>query len=171
MRYFEQFPTIVYEKYQVKDILANVTIDQVVQLSSESYYPYVLTDGQEPWMLAADYYGDPNLVWLVYMANKTEDPYHDWFMDTYHFEESIKKKYGTLAAAQAQVAYYQDPTTGIKYTADSYTHSTDPNKSSWVQVSVYDDAHDKNEARRNIKLLSRGYAPQAEANLKALLES
>lgn len=173
MRYFKQFPEIEYNKYTVKNIFNGVKIEDVVKNSSAAYYPYTVVDGQQPWMIAADYYGDPNLVWLIYLANNIIDPYYDWHLDTVHFEEYIKKEYGSIAAAQSQLLGYKEVVngeeTGILFSADTYENSSDSNKSNWLAYYSYDDENDKNEARRHIKLLSRGYAAQAEANLKAIL--
>lgn len=173
-KYFKQFPEIEYNNYTIKNILLSVKINDVVQGSASVYYPYTISDGQQPWMIAADYYKDPNMVWLIYLANNIEDPYYDWYLDTVHFEQYIVKKYGSLAAAQALLINYKEVVngaeTGILFSPNTYENTTDVNKTNWLAQYAYDKENDDNEVKRHIKLLSRSYAAQAESNLKAVLK-
>lgn len=181
MKYFDQFPIIVYNKYNVKNILAKVKLDQVVRVSSEAYYPYTLEEFDKPWMIAADYYGDPNLSWLVYMANDIIDPYYDWYMDTENFDRYIAKKYGSVAAAQSQLMHYKEridgEDTGRIFSPETYIQlplsadgSDFANISNLLPVYAYDYEDALNEDKRTIRLINKIYARQAEKNLKKLLE-
>jgi len=44
--------------------------------------------------------------WLIYLSNNIIDPYYDWNMSQYNFEQFILSKYGSYANAQGRVAYW-----------------------------------------------------------------
>jgi len=106
--FFRDFPNITYNNIDVKNILANVKLNSLVQVTAEAFYPYTLKDGDKPWMIANDYYGRPDLHWLVYMSNNIVDPYYEWFMDTTEFEAFLKAKYGSVAQAKETNVGYEE---------------------------------------------------------------
>lgn len=174
MKFFKQFPEIIYNSYSVKNVLARVKLSDLIKPSRMAYLPYTMTDSDAAWVIANDYYGSPDLVWLVYMSNNVVDPYYDWYKNTLEFESYIKKKYGSLEAAQSDLIGYKEVVdgeeTGIIYSPESYTYSTDANKVNWTPLYSYDKEDEENEARRTIQLLNNAYARQAEANLKDLMK-
>lgn len=174
MRYFKQFPDISYNNTQVKNILARVKLSDVLKEERYTYFDYTLRDGDQPWMIADLYYDNVDRVWLVYMSNDIIDPVYEWYKDSYAFENYIKKKYGTIAAAKSDLIGYKEVVdgieTGVTYSKDTFALSSDVNKSNWTPIYSYDHEDEINESRRNIKLLSKSYAQLAENNLKALLK-
>ena len=174
MKYFKQFPTITYDNHQVKNILARVKLTELLKNERLTYFDYQLDDGDQPWIIADQYYDDPNRAWLVYMSNDIIDPVYEWYMDTYTFQNYITKKYGSLATAKAQIDGYSEVVDGVKtgtiYSTDTYVYSNDVNKVNWTPIYAYDAEDEKNEARRDIKLLNKKYVDIAESNLKALLK-
>jgi hypothetical protein len=48
------------------------------------------------------------MVWLVYLSNQIVDPYYGWLMDYNEFAAHIKKKYGSIEAAQQQILWYKN---------------------------------------------------------------
>lgn len=180
MKYFAQFPEIVYNNYTIKNILAKVKLNDLVRVTSEAYYPYTLEENEKPWMIATDYYGDPNLVWLVYMSNDMIDPYYDWHMNTEELERYLIKKYGSLAAAQAQLLHYKEIISGTEtgriFSTDTYTYlSGSPGSDKFASIAnlypvyAYDYESEQNELKRTIRLLNVIYADQAAQNLKEIL--
>lgn len=168
MKYFEKFPTIVYNNVDVKNIISKVKIVDLLDSSPLAYMPYVLTEQDKPWTIAHDYYGDVERVWLVYLSNNITDPYYDWYMSTYDFEKYLKKKYGSIETAQSNIEGYQD-SRGVKYSKETYIYSTDPNKALWTPIYSYNRENQENENKREIKLLERNLAASAESELKTLL--
>jgi hypothetical protein len=57
--------------------------------------------------LPKKYYGNPDLVWLVYFSNNIVDPYHDWPMDDSTFNKFIGEKYGSVQAANQTIVDYR----------------------------------------------------------------
>lgn len=185
MKYFEKFPEVVYGEYLIKNILTSVKLDNLVKVTSEAYYPYTVDIFDEAWTIAADYYGDPNMSWLVYMANEIVDPVYDWFMNDTKFEQFIVKKYGTVAAAQANIKYYKEVIDGVdtgrKFSTNTRTYlPTEALATRFVDTSTWDSTLqaysdydwevDKNESKRHIFLLNRDFAKEAEKQLKRLLK-
>lgn len=174
MRYFKQFPTITYSDVQVKNILARVKLSDVLKNYKLTYFDYTLKDGDQPWMIADQYYDNVDRVWLVYMSNNIIDPVYEWHMDTNRFEDYIKKKYGSIATAKADLIGYNEVVNGVKtgvtFSKDTFALSSDTNKSNWTPIYSYDREDEINESRREIKLLAKGYAQTAESNLKSLLK-
>ena len=65
--------------------------------------------------------------------------------------------------------HYKDSEGNI-YSKDSYLYSSDPDKSSWTPIYEYAYEEELNDSKRNIILLDRRYAKQAEKNLKAIMD-
>lgn len=174
MRYFKQFPDITYNSHQVKNILARVKLSDLLKGQRLTYFDYQLDDGDQPWIIADQYYDDPNRAWLVYLSNDIIDPLYEWHMDSYAFENYITKKYGSISTAKAKLESYKEVVdgvaTGVIFAADSYKYSNDVNKVNWTPLYAYDIEDELNESRRNIRLLNKVYVDIAESNLKALLK-
>lgn len=177
MAYFENFSNITYNGYSVKNILSRVKINDLVKESVLAYLPYTLQEGDKPWTVADGYYDNPNLSWLVYMSNDMIDPIYDWHLDTYQFENYLKKKYGSIAAAQANLEGYKD-SDGVLYSVDSYTYNTDTvsvdggdvlAKTLWTPIYSYDRESDDNDAKLTIKLLDKRFQSAAVRSLAELL--
>lgn len=180
MEFFKHFPQIIYNDHTVKNILTSISLNDLVKVTAESYYPYTIDAQDEAWMIASDYYGSAGFVWLVYMSNNIVDPYYEWYMDTEKFERYLAKKYGSIATAQATVVHYKEVITGTEtgriVSKDTYTYLPASANSdlfgvvgNLLPVYAYDYEDELNESRRVIKLLNNIYAEQASENLKELL--
>ena len=92
-RYFEKFPIVEYDGVRVRDITRRNTILKSVQDNPIAYLPYTVAEGERPEDIANFYYGDPQYVWLVYLANNIVDPYHQWPKSTENFNNYLIDKY------------------------------------------------------------------------------
>ena len=97
MKYFENFPTIVYEGQKVKDITRRNSFTSVVASNPMVYLPYTVTEGQRPEDIAKSYYGSTDYTWLVMMSNNIIDPYHQWPMAELDFNNYLIDKYGSVS--------------------------------------------------------------------------
>ena len=169
-QYFESFPEITYDNFEVKNILSRVKVSDVAKEFLTNFLPYTIKEGDKPYQVAFDYYDSVDYIWLVYLSNDIIDPVYGWHLDTREFEKYIIKKYGSIGAAKANLEGYKDNDgTGRKYSVDTFTLSSDPNKSNWVPIYSYDREDEENEAKLTIKLLDKRFANQAQKNLVALL--
>ena len=89
MNYFQQFPTINYNEHQVRNILARVKLTEVLNSTQLTYFDYQLDEGDQAWIIADQYYGSVDRTWLVYLSNNIIDPFYEWYMDTFTFENYI----------------------------------------------------------------------------------
>lgn len=93
-------------------MVAAKVVDRFVNLPY-NYYRYELNAEQRADYVAHKYYGDQFMSWTVYYANKTVDPYHQWFRAEEDFLSLIVDKYGSIDDAQTRIVefrsnWYQD---------------------------------------------------------------
>lgn len=115
-KFFDKFPSTLYtvDKSLLSeyDVATNVLfrvgiIKEVMENNVNSYYYYIVKDGDRPEILAEQVYGDAQAHWLILYANNIYDPYYDWPMDARTFEKYIIKKYGSLAWAKTNYHHYE----------------------------------------------------------------
>lgn len=94
MRYFDNFPTIDYEGYKVKDITRRTNFTQIVAGNPALYLPFTIKEGEKAENIAEYYYGSTDYTWLVYLSNNILDPYHEWPMAEAEFNAYLVEKYG-----------------------------------------------------------------------------
>ena len=105
--YFSNFQNILYEDTIAVNILQRVQIRSLVKSYGSIFYPYTIKDGERAEHIAFDYYGRSDLDWIIYLCNDIIDPVTQWPKSYLDFEAYINIKYGSLAAAQSQISYYQ----------------------------------------------------------------
>jgi hypothetical protein len=109
---------------------------------------------------AFNYYDDPAYAWLVLLSNNIIDPYFEWPLSVYDFNQFIKKKYGSIPAAQAITMHCEHKTKDLTVSADSLTVSNGVSSSDYDAIDAY-TYHDRvNENRKFIKLVNKSYLPQ-----------
>jgi hypothetical protein len=106
-QYFGNFEIIRYNNNNMIDIMDRTAILNSIFGDVYAFYPYHVKDGMRADTVAEKYYGDPDLVWLVYFSNNIVDPYHDWPMDEYTFNKFIIDKYGSISAANDTIVDYR----------------------------------------------------------------
>jgi len=167
--YFTRFPKIVYNEQQITNILSRVKILDSLESYATVFLPYTVEEGERPSDVANFYYDDPQLDWLVLLSNQIIDPYFEWPLSTNEFLAFIRKKYGTLAAAQSQVSYYQHNTKSkLTITPDTYALMSGGH-GNYTAVTAYDMENEKNENQRIIQLLDKSYKSIALRDLKRIL--
>lgn len=186
--YFSNFPKINYEGNVVRNIMMRVKILDSVKHHPYAYLPYTVKEGERAEDIAHLYYGSTEYVWLVWLSNKTVDPYFEWPLSENEFFASLVKKYKTLAmedtgetwlsdhdifnwtmneATNANIAYYQNG--DLKMSADTYQLSNIPIEG-WDAVRFFDVEFERNENMRNIQLLNNNLVRIVDQNIKILLK-
>ena len=175
--FFQHYPQIGYDisglkptktksaiNIMIRSKLKRMILDDVV-----SYFPYTIRDGERPDTLSFYEYGDVKYTWLIFLINDIHDPIYQWPLNTREFGAYVKNKYGTLFYAKNTVHHYEQIVR--TRTEATGTNEAIPLASLEVDVTTYDalDAADRNivycydweidrnEAKRDIKLIDRRY--------------
>jgi hypothetical protein len=146
--------------------------------------PYTIKGDDRPEDIAYYYYGDPQHVWLVNLSNKIINPYYDWPISSYDFDNMVINKYAeqsgftgtnvltwalntTITDNIVHAVNVQDPNVKIS----TYTYLNLIDSSQWTPIRVYDFENDLNESKRIIYLVNKVYLSQAESELKKVLNA
>lgn len=168
MKYFEKFPTIQYPYYGKLVDNPNTTlvefvqtIDMHVRFKLRSaytsrggvFYTHRLEEGDTPDKLAHFYYGDSYYDWVVMLSNEYFDYIHDFPLSEKALHEYVQEKYNvTFEESMINTHHYED-SNGFIIDLDTYTIIPEPKRI----VTLYDHEYEKNESKREIKLLSKEY--------------
>ena len=202
MFYFKNFPVINYhppvprvtesgsarrstETFISIDISKRLLIKQLSGDPNLVYYEYEVKDGERADMIADKLYGDSRLDWIIWMYNQIVDPYFQWVLSIRNFDQYIRQRYGSIAAAQATVNRYeklihasstyfdefgQTQIIPARYvTVDKSTYDT-LGPTSRREVDTYTHEDNLNEARRKIRLLDEGFVSEITHNYRVLFE-
>ena len=141
MKYFQQFPKILYtfasaknQFFTVTNIFARVELLNSIMQNIEVFYQYAVQDGDTPEIVASKYYGSSDRYWLVLFANQMIDPYFDWVLNQNDLNNNIIEKYGSLGTAQAtlhHVNQQQIVTTSLNGTSNTLTYISTANSYSY----------------------------------------
>lgn len=104
--FFNDFRSVQYDGQLATQLMARLKL-QFGADDTKAFYTYTVNDGVRPDQVAADYYGDAHLDWLVYMSNKIKDPYFEWIMDTDTLNRKIVQKYGSIERAATKILFWQ----------------------------------------------------------------
>ena len=175
--FFQHYPQINYDISGARPIKTKTAINIMVKAkiknmltnSIVNYFPYSIPEAERPDITSFKVYGNVKYTWLIFLINDIQDPIFDWPLNSREFGNFIKDKYGTLNDAQTTVHHYEQ----IIRTRVEATGTTEaiPEKTIEVDETSYDalDAADRkiiycydwevdrNEAKRDIKLIDRKY--------------
>ena len=173
--YFANIPSIEYGTKIARNLNTRPRIKEQILKNPHVIYDYVIQDGERPDLVANGYYGNPNFVWLIFLANNIIDPYYDWPLNTNQMQDFLKDKYGSLAEAQSKIVHYKHKTKSTiisKETKDLNSTFGKINENDYSPVYAYDNEIEINEAKRTIKLIDRRLASTAyEALRDAMIEN
>ena len=178
--YFSNFPQIQYtlpslnRVNTVTDVTRRFVIRDFYKKNLFSFFKYDIIEGQRPDSVAYDLYGDSTLDWLILLPNEILDPYFQWPLSQNQLNEMMRKKYGSVSTAMAQVHHYEQiiqPRTelvnsdGEKIVVTERTLQVD--QTTYIslaanakrQVTAYDYELAKNEKYRTISIIDAAYVP------------
>jgi hypothetical protein len=171
MKYFSFFPqasvsfteanTVVTRS--LTSILATVRFADIAGSLTIPYQDYQIQQLERPDHIAQRIYGDVRFTWLVMLPNQRT--LHDWPLSDAQLAQHMIYRYGSVEAAQANIAAYLT-TDGHQVDAVTYAALSDPGKST---KSAYELEVERNEERRLIKLVTPDLASALETKLKTLL--
>jgi hypothetical protein len=169
--YFGNFQVIEYQGMKLRNIMHSAQLAHQVLEKSSLAYPYTLQDGDTPTIIAFDYYGSVEYVWLVLLANNILDPYTDWYKSQEQFDAYIVDKYGSVANAMAEIHHYHDSDDDTRptVTPTSYEYLSESEKIGLTPVYSYEWENSLNEPKRLIKLIDKAAAPKIAFELEKML--
>ena len=147
--------------------IKNIVLDDIV-----SYYPYSIPEGERADHTARKVYGDVKYTWLIFLINQIHDPIFDWPLGIREFNEYIKNKYGSMAAAKNKIHHYEKivrtrtEATGISDAIDEARLQIDETTYDALDEDVKEIKYcyywevDENEKKRDIKLIDRNYVAE-----------
>ena len=103
-RYFINFPKVKYElansSFSATKVVSNITLKTTLQKTLPQndpslYQRYLVKENERAEDIAEFYYGNVNLVWLVYFSNQIIDPYTQWPKSSSDFNKYFVKKYAS----------------------------------------------------------------------------
>ena len=185
--FFQHYPQINYDISGLKpaktksaiNIMIRSKIKSMVLDNIVAYFPYTIPEAERPDVTAYKEYGDVKYTWLIFLINDIHDPIYQWPLNAREFGAYIKNKYGTLSYAQSTVHHYEqtirerveatstsEPFSKATIEVDLTTYNTLAAGSRRI-VYYYDWEVERNEDKRNIKLIDKNYvsdilAEQAE---------
>jgi hypothetical protein len=182
--YFSLFPNIIYKfsgentARLVTDIIKRVKVRDTILTTATLYDLYFVKDGETPHVLAAKYYNNPELHWILMLTNTMIDPMFDWPMHSIILNRFIENKYG---ATKYDVHHYQlvspfewrngmtmphDPDFGPDYGADLY----EPAIEEIIPITNTEYEEHKNDLARQINLFKPELVPQMIQEFTTLIQ-
>jgi len=176
--FFVHYPQISYNitgtmppvKKTAINIMERAKIRDVVLDDIVAYYPYSIPEGERPDNTAAKYYGDVKYTWLIFLINDIHDPIYGWPLNARDFVQFIRAKYGSVTVAKNGIHHYEqivrerievtgtaDACEEAKIVVDKTTYDS-LNDATRNIVYCFNWEVDRNEAKRDIKLIDRKYA-------------
>ena len=175
--FFQHYPQIRYDisglkppKYKtVINIMTKAKIKSMLTGDIVNYFPYSIPESERPDITAYKAYGNVKYTWLIFLINDMTDPIFDWPLNSREFGAYIKNKYGTLQEAKNGVHHYEKivrtriEATGVSEAIPEATIEVDETTYDGLDgndrkiIYYYDWEVDRNEAKRDIKLIDRKY--------------
>lgn len=197
MKYFDKLPKVLVTNDRgvstlYTNIMARASIMSDLLKNPLIFYTYDIQDGDTPEIVADKFYGDSYRYWLVLFANQMLDPQWDWPLNSTVFNQYIADKYQDIDPYTSVYQYEKiitqydsatKTTTVEKFAIDENTYDslipststyTFPSSTTTINVSkgiktYFEYEIEKNEAKRNIRLLKKEYSLQIESEFERLM--
>ena len=172
-QYFANHPVIEYRGLSLRNLMLSARVVKAALTNASVMYPYTLEEGDTPTMIAYDYYGSVDYVWLVLLSNNMIDPYTQWYKSQADFDAYIIKKYGSIEAAMNTIDHFSNRSdiSAAKVSATTFQYMSADERTLLDPVSAYDTEVSLNESRRVINLIDASNAPRISLELERLLQN
>lgn len=108
-KYFEKLPIIHYGGRYARNLMAQVKFSDTTAKDLSLYYPYTIKDHEyRTDIIAAKYYDDPDMAWLVNMCNGVVDSLYALGLSSDDLHRFIIAKYGSIEEAQEIVLHWKN---------------------------------------------------------------
>ena len=175
--FFQHYPQISYDINGTKpaklktviNLMEKAKLKGLVADDIVAYFPYSIMEGERPDHVSKKTYGNVKYTWLIFLINDITDPIYDWPLGTREFGAYVKNKYGSLATAKSSIHQYEQilrtrvEATGTTEAISEARIIIDETTYDTLDTDVrnikycYDWEVDRNEAKRDIKLIGRNF--------------
>lgn len=183
--YFSDFPQIEYQAKIARSIMARPRIASSLLSNPAAIYSYTVNNDLRPDQVAHLYYGDSELLWLIFLANNIVDPYYGWPLTQNTFQDFIISKYGSIATAKSTIKHYRyqekdkatdeiwktkeiitKETYDLNGTFGTLRNITNAQLQRYQAVTAFIYEEELNESKRVIKVIDRRLAGNAKQILR-----
>lgn len=185
--FFTYYPKVAYDINKngvfldVQNPLVRYRLKGIVNPRLANFFDHQIEEAQTAQTIAHKYYGDERLDWVIYIANDIIDPAFDWPLDYLDFISWIKKKYGSVPAAQSTIHHYErilTPATILSdgtivqervvvVDEDSY-NALPPTERR--EVDAYEYETKINDEKRRVKIVRKDFIPGILQEARAIFE-
>lgn len=124
MNYFDKLPTITYNNYVAKNLMARSRLSDEIRGTRTAFYPYTMDSEDRVDHVSNFYYDDPGYTWLIWLTNNHIDPYFDGPLGEVNFIDFVKQKYGSYELAARKIKFYRNnwyDNTDVSLTPSQFT--------------------------------------------------
>ena len=167
-----KLPFTTFKNQQIRDITKGYKLEDIVP-RQYGLNNYVIEDGDRPDTVSFFAYDTPNLAWLVLLPNVKLDPYFEWPLSTREFEQHMIAKYGSIAASQSEILFYEHQTKDITISVDTYNHAgfySEITAGDYTGVTAYSYFDRVNDNKRHIKLVPPAVVDRVLTQLDRLFD-
>lgn len=168
--YFRKFPKVDYDvngdgiTQKMTNITKRIRLLDASLLNYVSFDFYDVKDGDRPEHIAAQYYGDANMYWLILFANDIKDVYTDWPMPINQFETWVASKYDDVNGIHHYEASQTSGDTTLKIEYPNDSANTLPSDA--VPVTNYEYEEAIQDTKRRIRLIRKQYASRIKSEFE-----
>ena len=168
MSYFEKFPLYAYDIKDdaqftlITDIVRRVNLKNNVKANTLVFDEYFVRDGEQPDIVAAKYYDDPELHWVIITVNNITSRY-DWPLDQVALSEFVADKYSNVNGTHHHEINATSGDTTKKLIVSSDTTGA-------TAVTNFEHEQTVNDDKRKIRLLDKLYVGQFVSEFEKLIQ-
>ena len=168
MSYFEKFPLYAYDIKDnaqftlITDIVRRVNLKSNVKANTLVFDEYFVRDGEQPDIVAAKYYDDPELHWVIITVNNITSRY-DWPLDQVALSEFVADKYSNVNGTHHHEINATSGDTTKKLIVSSDTTGA-------TAVTNFEHEQTVNDNKRKIRLLDKLYVGQFVSEFEKLIQ-
>jgi hypothetical protein len=170
MAYFRQFPKVEYDvrgdgiNVTMTNITKRVRFKDYVKNNKVTFDFYDVKSGETPEYIANEFYGDPELHWVVLMANDIIDFYNDWPMSVAQFERYVKSKYSDVNGIHHYEYTQESGSTSFVIELPNESATTIPVGA--VAITNYQYEESLQEKKRRIRLIQKRFIGNIKKEFK-----
>lgn len=170
MPYFKHFPKVQYDvngdgvTQTMTNITKRVRFLDYVKTNYVNFDYYDVKSGETPEYIANEFYGDPELHWVILMANDIIDYYTDWPMSVTQFESYVYSKYDDVNGVHHYE--YTQESGDTSFTIELPNESATTLPAAAVPVTNYEYEESIQENKRRIRLIQKRFIGQIKKEFK-----